>query len=193
MSDSTDCPDAPPIEPPVVPRKVDAGPVTEGKRIQVLDVIRVPSVTVLGPMIAGVDDAREQNLLWNNAFKLFQRRLDLAAAVRMAQGRMWEAAGEPRSASQCYEDVIGRYANAGPFVIGALDSLEKLLHRAGRGERVLMLYEQAFRSIKRPQEMAGPFFRQSNFYKVGSSYVDRLMQAGMWQRAAAIRSLIEPN
>ncbi len=144
-------------------------------------------------MIGGVDDVREQNVLWNNAFKLFHGRLDLAAAVRMAQGRMWEAAGEPRSASQCYEDVIGRYANAGPFVIGALDSLEKLLHRAGRGPRVLMLYEQAFRSIKRPQDMAGPFFRQSNFYKVGSLYVDRLMQAGMWQRAAAIRPLIEPN
>lgn len=150
-------------------------------------------LTVLYPMIRGVDDVREQNVLWNNAFKLFQGRLDLAAAVRMAQGKMWEAAGKPRNASQCYEDVIGRYANAGPFVIGALDSLEKLLHRAGRGERVLMLYEKAFRSIKRPQDMAGPFFRQSNFYKVGSLYVDRLMQAGMWQRAAAIRPLIEPN
>ncbi len=40
MSDSPDCPDAPPTEPPVVPPKVDAGPVTEGRRIQVLDVIR---------------------------------------------------------------------------------------------------------------------------------------------------------
>lgn len=40
MSDSPDCPDAPPTEPLVVPPPMDKGPVTEGERIRVLDVIR---------------------------------------------------------------------------------------------------------------------------------------------------------
>ena len=147
-------------------------------------------LATIRPMIGSVEDVGEQNNLWNKAFALFGERADLAASVRMTQGRMWEAAGEPFNAGQCYEDVIYRYTNAGPFVISALKAAEKLLAGAGQGQRILALYDRAFRSIKRPPDMAGPFYRQSNYYRVGKLYAEWLDRGGRRLQAAGVRSQI---
>ncbi len=53
-----------------------------------------------------------------------------------------------------------------------------------------MLYDRAFNSINKPKDMAGPFFRQSNFYRVGKMYADRLDEAGLRQQAGAIHNRI---
>jgi hypothetical protein len=147
-------------------------------------------LAVLRPMIASIDDVRQQNALWNKAFALFRDRHDLAASVRMSQGRMWRQAGQPARAGQCYEDVIYRYANAGPFVLSALNEAEKLLASAGRGDKVLALYDRAFNGIKRPPNIAGPYYRQSNYYRVGRRYAERLHQAGYGPQATAILTRI---
>ena len=55
---------------------------------------------------------------------------------------------------------------------------------------MLTLYERAFNSIKKPKDMAGPFFRQSNFYRVGKMYAQRLEEAGLGQQAEAVRRKI---
>jgi hypothetical protein len=109
----------------------------------------------------------------------------------MSQGRMWREAGQPARAGQCYEDVIFRYANAGPFVLSALNEAEKLLMQAGRGDKVLDLYSRAFAGITRPPNIAVPFYRQSNYFRVGSRYADRLQQAGHGLQAAAILTRIK--
>ena len=147
-------------------------------------------LTILRPMIESIEDTKEQNALWNKAFALFPERHDLAAQVRMSQGRMWLSANEPAKAGACYEDVIFRYANAGHVVTTALRRAEKILRDAGQGRSMLTLYERAFRSIKKPKDMAGPFFRQSNFYRVGKMYAQRLEEAGLGQQAAAVRKRI---
>ncbi len=147
-------------------------------------------LSIVHPMIESIDDVQEQNRLWNQAFKQFARRADLAAAVRMSQAHMWEQAGEPAKAGKCYEDVIGRFANAGPFVLSALTGAEKLLVDAAEGRRVLLLYERAWSSIKRPQDMAGPFYRQSNYYRVGERYAKWLERAGQTAQANAVRAQI---
>ncbi|MHC4416437.1 MAG: hypothetical protein ACYS0G_14275 [Planctomycetota bacterium] len=148
-------------------------------------------LAILRPMIESIDDVREQDALWNKAFVLFRDRHDLAASVRMSQGRMWERAGEPMRAGACYEDVILRYANAGPFVIPALKRAEKILWSAGRPDKVLELYDRAFRSIRRPGDMGGPFYHQSNWYRVGMMCVNRLEKAGHNLQAASMRANIE--
>ena len=147
-------------------------------------------LAILQPMIQSIEDTKEQNALWNKAFALFPERHDLAAQVRMSQGRMWLNANEPAKAGACYEDVIFRYANAGHVVTTALRRAEKILRDAGQGRSMLTLYERAFRSIKKPKDMAGPFFRQSNFYRVGKMYAQRLDEAGLGQQAAAVRNKI---
>jgi hypothetical protein len=141
-------------------------------------------------MIETVDDAKEQNALWNAAFERFGKRHDLAAAVRMSQAEMWRKHKEPAKAGQCYEDVIDRFANAGPFVISALKEAEEILREARDGRRVLALYERAWSRIKRPRDMAGAFAKQSNWYKVGSMYAKRLDEAGLGGDADKVRTAI---
>ena len=83
-----------------------------------------------------------------------------------------------------------RYANAGHFVVTALKRAEKILRDAKQVRTILTLYDRAFKSIKKPKDMAGPFFRQSNFYRVGKMYAQRLEEAGLDQQAAAVRDKI---
>jgi hypothetical protein len=142
------------------------------------------AMAVLTPMIQTMDDTSEQNALWNAAFKMFEKRADLAAEIRMGQARMWEAKGETAKAGQCYMDVIERYANAGPFVIGALAGAEKLL--AEKPEKVVILYEQTWARIKKPQEVAGEFMQQSNWYRVGTMLAGKLREAGEMKKAEGV-------
>ena len=92
--------------------------------------------------------------------------------------------GQGRKAGQCYEDVINRFANAGPFVLDALRGAEELLGDDRR--RVLTLYQQAWNRINRPPNMAGVFFRQTNWYRVGDRYGQRLQEAGLHTDAARV-------
>jgi hypothetical protein len=147
-------------------------------------------LSVVGPMIASIDDVEEQNALWNRAFALFSKRHDLAASVRMSQAQMWKQATQPDKAGMCYEDVILRYANAGRFVLMALEEAEKILRWTARGERVLVLYDRAFNSIEKPPDKTAPFYRYTNYYLVGARYADHLEQAGRLRDASNIRSTI---
>ena len=142
------------------------------------------ALDVLTPMIKTVDDVAEQNALWNAAFNLFQKRADLAAEIRMNQARMWQAKKETEKAGKCYMDVIERYANAGPFVLDALEGAEKLLE--GKQDKILLLYDQTWARIQRPKDMAGPFMKQSNWYQVGHEYGNKLSLAGETRRADAV-------
>lgn len=147
-------------------------------------------LAILGPMIETVADVKDQNALWNAAFRNFSNRSDLAAQVRMQQAQMWMKQKEPAKAGQCYEDVINRFANAGPFVIDALIKAENILRSARDGPRVLALYEKAWSQMKKPHDMAGIFFQQSNWYRVGDLYAKRLDEAGRQGEAMKVRTAI---
>lgn len=147
-------------------------------------------LAIVKPMIETIDEVDEQNALWNAAFKVFAARFDLAAAVRMEQADMWLSAGAPAKAGQCCEDVIARYANAGPFVIDALRKAEKILKASDDPRRVLALYRQAWSRIDKPRDMAGVFVMQSNWYRVGKMYAERLNDAGQSDDAAQVRAAL---
>jgi tetratricopeptide (TPR) repeat protein len=147
-------------------------------------------LAIITPMIATIDDVKEQNALWNAAFKVFQNRHDLAATVRIEQAKLWLAQQEFDKAGQCFEDVINRYANAGPFVIEALSMAEAILRQERDGRRLLALYQRAWSQINKPQEMAGVFVIQSNWYRVGTMYAERLEEAGARDEAAKVRAAI---
>lgn len=146
---------------------------------------------VVAPMIETVEDAGEQNALWNAAFRTFQKRHDLAAAVRMKQAAMWRKHGEPSKAGQCCEDVIMRYANAGPFVLDALTIASELLAEMKQPQRVPALYQKAWSLTKKPDNNWAPeFYRQSNWYRVGERYAASLAQAGEQHAAAEVRAAL---
>lgn len=148
------------------------------------------TLAMLQPMIASIDDPREQSKLWEAAFGLFTKRKDLAAAVRMAQGDLWRSQDEPQKAGRYYEDVITRFANAGPFVIGALRATEQMLVADDKADRVTRLYAQTWQRINKPGNMAGTFQTQSNWYKVGMLYAQKLERHGDPAEADAVRARI---
>ena len=149
------------------------------------------TLMMVEPMVASIDDITQRDRLWKTVFNMFTDRHDLAAHVRMVQGKMWEEAGNPQRAGRCYESILTRYANAGPFVIEALIQTEKMLTASGRGSKVLPLYASTWKATKKPQAMAGPFMVQSNWYKVGRLYANRLDQAGQTRQAHTVTSKIQ--
>ncbi|MCY2951150.1 MAG: hypothetical protein NTU53_04130 [Planctomycetota bacterium] len=150
------------------------------------------AVAVLTPMIQTVEEVAEQEKLWNEAFNRFSGRADLAAALRMSQAAMWESKGQTERAGICYMDVIERYANAGPFVIEALQKAEKALVTVGRRDRVVSLYEQTWGRIDRPRDLFfGTFVTQSNWYRVGQMFATKLEETGAGQQAAVVRAELE--
>ncbi len=148
------------------------------------------ALAVLAPMISTIEDTTKQNALWNAAFDRFQARADLAAEIRMRQAAMWEKQKDIQKAGLCYMDVINRYVNAGPFVLDALVGAEQALRDAGTPDKVLLLYEQTWTKCQRPQDMAGEFMRESNWYVVGSMLEKRLIQARMNPQAAAVHAAL---
>jgi hypothetical protein len=147
---------------------------------------------LLEPMFVTVSDFQLQNKYWNAAFQKFaSSRPDLAASVRMSQAAMWVKADRLDIAGQCYDDVINRYANAGPFVITALVKGEQMV-RVNKGDvrRIVQAYENAWSQIERPREMAPEFARQSNYYRVGKMYAQKLDEVGRTNDAARVRAAV---
>jgi len=143
------------------------------------------SIDVLAAMVRTVENVNEQSALWDSLFKMYPRRHDLCAYAKTEQGKMWEAAGDATKAGKCYEEVVTRFADAGPFVIDALERTERMLVDTGRGERVLTLYQQTWERLPAPRKTAG--VDQSNWAKIGRLYADRLTAAGKESDAARVK------
>lgn len=150
-------------------------------------------VQMLGPIVESIESPKRKVDIWDGALAKVRRRHDLSAEIRMTQGAIWEEAGDLKKAADCYEDVVTRYANGGPYVLRALDRFEQLLTDAGRPERIVVLYRETFRKLDLPDRMASQFAQQSNYYRVGSRYVEKLSAAGDVRTAERVAASIQQN
>jgi hypothetical protein len=151
------------------------------------------TLAVLEPMVDTVSDPAQQSRIWDAAFAEFQNRPDLAAEIRLHQAALWKNNGDLTKAGICYEDVIQRYINAGPFALRAVTGAEEVLKQMGQDAKILDLYAVAAKLVIKPdQPMALEFFRESNFFKVREAYAKKLDAAGLADQAAAIRSADVP-
>lgn len=150
------------------------------------------SFEVLKPMILTVADVKEQDALWARTAALFAARADLVSEIRLAQGRLWEDAGDNKRAWECYQDVVKKYVNAGPFVVEAVERCEGLLEdRRNTPGAVVSLYESAWRAADKPTSAAPEFRRQSNWYRLGERYIKKLEAAGRSGEARKVRQELE--
>jgi hypothetical protein len=173
------------------------GELTEAQKARWSDLVqqlcgqKYPDFTlaVLEPMVDTVADPAEQSRIWDAAFSKFQNRPDLAAEIRMHQAALWKKTGDLNKAGICYEDVIHRFINAGPFALRAVTGAEEILKQLGQESKVLDLYAGAAKLVAKPdQPMAPEFFQQSNFFKLREAYAKKLDEAGFAEQAAVIRS-----
>lgn len=109
----------------------------------------------------------------------------------MNQAHLWEEQKQPAKALACYQDIIDRYCNAGPFVLDALRAAEKLLQDAGKGGFVIGTYESTWKKCEKSDSMAGEFMVQSNWYRVGALLAERLTAAGKTDRATAVQAQLD--
>ncbi|MCC6677694.1 MAG: hypothetical protein IT436_11165 [Phycisphaerales bacterium] len=150
------------------------------------------SFEILKPMILTVGDLNEQDGLWTRTAALFAAKADLVSEIRLAQGRMWENAGDNKRAWGCYQDVIKKYVNAGPFVVDAVERCEGLLaDRRNTPGAVVDLYQSAWRAAEKPGSAAPEFRRQSNWYRLGVRYIKKLEAAGKTGEAAKVKQELE--
>ncbi len=145
------------------------------------------SLDVFRPMIETVDDPAEQDSLWNSLFKGYTSRPDLAAEIRFAQGAMWDKAGDPAKAWDCYQDVIKRFADAGPFTVDAVKRCEKLLTKAGKEKDILPMYAALWPRLSAPKGAAPEFQSQSNWFRIGLMYSVYLDSGGQSAKAEEVR------
>jgi hypothetical protein len=145
------------------------------------------ALTVLEPMIGTVNDPVEQDKLWQAAATKFTTRADLSAEILMNEAALWEKQGQKEKAGRLYLQVIDRFCNAGPFVIPALAKAEDLL---GDKKKVAMLYQQSWAKIQKPEDMAGPFMQQSNWFRVGAMYAEKLQAIGETRAASQVMATL---
>jgi hypothetical protein len=143
--------------------------------------------SVLQPMVSTIADVELQNRIWNDTFRMFQSRQDIAAGIRMQQAAMWERVGEVDKAGAAYEDVLNRFPNAGGWVMDALSEAEAKLISLDRAGDVPTLYERTWARIPAPTQMRSDLIQASNWHRVGTALAARLEVAGRPGEAREVR------
>ncbi len=148
------------------------------------------TLQILTPMIKTVKDIKQQDKLWEAAFKMFARRKDLAGQVRLEQGNMWDKNNNPSKAGKCYYDIVQRYPNAGPFVITALNKVEGVLSNTSNSQaKIIKVYATTWEKIKKPAPSRT--VKQSNWYEIGKKYANKLKSAGRSEDAQIVEDDLE--
>lgn len=145
------------------------------------------SFGIVTSMIAGVPDAKEQSRAWDWAADRFGQLPDLACEVRIRQGDLWKAKGDPARAYDAYLAPLQRYANESARVVDALLRAERLLKDGKKQAAIPDMYKDAWRKISRPGSLSPGAFRSSNFYRVGERYATALDAAGLKNDAENVR------
>ena len=148
---------------------------------------------MLVPMIRSEADVSEQDRLWNWAFGTFRGRPDLAGAIRLEQGAMWERAGKPAEAWSKYQEVITRFINDTPVVRDALVASERLLREQGKMNDIVPLYANAFKRVRPAGRVAPQFRAGTNWHSIGTEYMRVLNEFGRAREAEAVNAQLNAS
>lgn len=149
------------------------------------------TVAVMIPMVETIDDVGQQGAIWDTLYKKMRpTRQDLASEVMIAQARMWDKAGKPEKAYECYTSAAYQFLNKSPASVDALESCEAMLKKRNAAGGAVDLYANAWRRLSKPEQMAQEFLTQSNWYRVGTLYSAALESSGQAAKAEQIRKAL---
>ncbi|MSR28592.1 MAG: hypothetical protein EXS03_03325 [Phycisphaerales bacterium] len=158
---------------------------TEQKQLWATDIVDLCgesypeyALRTIAPMIESITDPGERHQALDGAFKLFQSRGDLAGQILMQQAALFEAETNLAAAGRCYETVLERYPNDGPFAISALKAASAILGTTNNVMANVTLHDRAFRSMEVPEGISPQFARQSNWFRSGVMLAAALRLAG---------------
>ena len=158
------------------------------------------ALDVLLPMIRSVDDVQEQSKAWDWAFDHFVRpqgdqtapRWDLAARIKIAQGAMWENAGDTAAALAAYQLVIDRFSAQGPHGLDAAMHVASIFHKNQRpAMEIAEVFARAWHLAKKPESLSDNFRASTPWYRLGVLYAQALDEAGKKADADHVRKQIK--
>lgn len=144
------------------------------------------ALRTISPMIETITDPVERHAALDGAYEIFQSRGDLAGQLLIAQGALFELEGDLAAAGRCYETILNRYANDGPFAITALAKASAILGAANNASANVTLHDRAFRAMEVPEGISPQFAKQSNWYRSGVMLAQALRIAGRERDAALL-------
>lgn len=154
---------------------------------------RYPDFTlaVLTPMVATIDDTAQQGAIWDALYKRFRgSRPDLATQVLIDQGKMWDKAGQPDKAYDCYTSAAYQFITKSPASVEALERCETMLQARHTPSAIVDVYANAWKRLTKPSDMAQEFMTASNWHRVGSRYAELLDADGQARKAEQIRKAL---
>ena len=132
----------------------------------------------ISPMINSISDVEKRQEALYGALTIFNSRGDLAGQILLQQATLYKGQGHSVAAGRCYEIILNRYANDGPFAIVALQEASKLLAEKNDAIANVTLHERAFAAMKVPVDISPQFARQSNWYRSGVMLAQALRIVG---------------
>jgi hypothetical protein len=148
-------------------------------------------VDTLIPMIE-TEAPEDAQPVWESLARTLARHPQLAAEVRLAQGRQWEKAGNKNNTWAAYQDIVARYPHDGPFCVEAAERLVALLDSGGKRAQVPTMLDSLWGKIKVPSVPAG--LRQyTNWYLVGKIYARELAARGDKAKADRVARTLDPK
>jgi len=150
------------------------------------------AMEIISPLIRSTDGAKAQCDLWDWCAKQFISRPDLVARSRFNQAQAWAEARELGKAWAILREVANKYPNDGTVVVDALAAVERLLSDEGKpAAAAIPIFEDAFRRISKPEDVAPSFERQSNFFRVGMRLSELYDDAGEKNKAKMVRNRLD--
>jgi hypothetical protein len=136
------------------------------------------ALRTIAPMIDAIPDPVQRHAALDGALEIFSGRGDLSGQILLKQADLYERDGDLAAAGRCYEAILSRYANDGPFAITALQRASAILGTVNDVSGNVTLHDRAFRSMEVPEGIAPQFARQSNWYRSGLQLAQALRIAG---------------
>jgi hypothetical protein len=133
--------------------------------------------------LASVKDAAARDRLYDVCFAYFRKRPDLAAELKVAQGRRREADGKPDLALKSYLDAVATFPQDGHVTEEAAKSIDAVLAK-GDAKKAVETLTSVWRSMESGQQGGKPEDREA-LRLVGENLLKYLAAAKMDRELAA--------